>query len=39
MHYRPEKVGWECTARAKYTIYDCLVYSFQAVKVEGVDGH
>ena len=21
-----EKGGWECTARAKYAIYDCLVY-------------
>jgi len=21
----PEKGGWECTTRAKYAIYDCLV--------------
>ena len=27
MHYRPRKAGWECTARAKYAIYDCLVQS------------
>ena len=25
MHYRPGNGGWECTARTKYAIYDCLV--------------
>jgi len=25
MHYRPGKEEWECTARAGYAIYDCLV--------------
>ena len=26
MHYRPGNGGWECIARAKYAIYDCLVH-------------
>jgi len=28
--YRPGRGWWECTARAKYDIYDCLVYWFTA---------
>ena len=28
------KVGWECTARAKYAIYDCLVIGVALGSVE-----
>ena len=28
------KVGWECTARAKYAIYDCLVIGVAMGSVE-----
>jgi len=33
------KGGWECTARAKYAIYDCLVCDLQFSVDAEIDAH